>query len=78
MRRYQYAAIDDTTRVRALKIYTRHTQASAIDFIDTVVDKFPSRIQTIRTDRGHKFQALPLSCHGRRNGTSTSSQGRHS
>ncbi len=59
VRRYQYTAIDDATRVRALKIYKRHTQANAIDFIDYVVEKFPFRIQTIRTDRGHEFQAPP-------------------
>ena len=61
VRRYPYTAIDDATRVRALKIYKRHTQANAIDFIDyieCVVEKFPFRIQTIRTDRGHEFQAL--------------------
>ena len=58
VRRYQYTAIDDATRVRALKIYKRHTQANAIDFIDYVVEKFPFRIRTIRTDRGHEFQAL--------------------
>jgi transposase InsO family protein len=58
VRRYQYTAIDDATRVRALKIYRRHTQANAIDFIDYVVKKFPFRIHTIRTDRGHEFQAL--------------------
>ena len=58
VRRFQYTAIDDAMRVRALKIYKRHTQKSAIDFIDYVVEKFPFRIQTIRTDRGHEFQAL--------------------
>jgi transposase InsO family protein len=58
VRRYQYTAIDDATRVRALKIYRRHTQANGIDFINYVVDKFPFRIRTIRTDRGHEFQAL--------------------
>ena len=58
VRRYPYTAIDDATRVRALKIYKRHTQANAIDFVDYVVEKFPFRIQTIRTDRGHEFQAL--------------------
>jgi len=58
VRRYQCTAIDDATRVRALKIYKRHTQASAIDFINYVVEKFPFRIQTIRSDRGHEFQAL--------------------
>ena len=36
VRRYQYAAIDDATRVRVLKIYKRHTQKSDIDFIDYV------------------------------------------
>ena len=28
-----------------------------MDFIDYVVEKFPFRIHTIRTDRGHEFQA---------------------
>jgi hypothetical protein len=58
IRRYQYTAIDDATRVQALKVYRRHTQANAIDFINYVVEKFPFRIRTIRTDRGHEFQAL--------------------
>jgi len=57
VRRYQFTAIDDATRVRALKIYRRHNQKSAIDFIDYVVEKFPFRIHTIRTDRGHEWQA---------------------
>lgn len=57
IRRYQYTAIDDATRIRALKIYRRHNQRSAIDFIDYVIEKFPFRIHTIRTDRGHEFQA---------------------
>ena len=57
VRRYQYTAIDDATRVRALKIYQRHNQKNAINFIDYVIDKFPFRIHTIRTDRGHEFQA---------------------
>ncbi len=58
IRRFQYTAIDDATRIRALKIYPRHTQKNAIDFIKYVVNKFPFRIHTIRTDRGHEFQAL--------------------
>jgi hypothetical protein len=53
VRRYQYTAIDDANRVRALKIYARHTRANAIDFINYVVKKFPFRIRTPRTDRGH-------------------------
>ena len=58
IRRYQYTAIDDATRIRALRIYKRHNQKNAIDFVDYVIEKFPFRIHTIRTDRGHEFQAL--------------------
>jgi len=58
IRRFQYTAIDDATRIRALKVYQRHTQKNAIDFIDYVIEKFPFRIHTVRTDRGHEFQAL--------------------
>lgn len=57
IKRHQYTAIDDATRIRALKVYKRHNQANAIDFVDHVIGKFPFRIQCIRTDRGHEFQA---------------------
>ena len=57
IRRFQYTAIDDATRIRALRVYQIHTQKNAIDFIDYVIEKFPFRIHTIRTDRGHEFQA---------------------
>jgi len=57
VRRFQYTAIDDATRIRAMKIYPRHNQQNAIKFVDYVIEKFPFRIHTIRTDRGHEFQA---------------------
>ena len=57
VRRYQYTAIDDATRVRALQIYQKHNQQCAIRFVDYLVEKFPFRINTIRTDNGHEFQA---------------------
>jgi transposase InsO family protein len=57
IRRFQYTAIDDATRIRALKIYKQHNQKNAIEFIDHIIDKFPFRIHTIRIDRGHEFQA---------------------
>ena len=57
IKRFKYTAIDDATRIRALKIYQYHTQKNAIEFIKYVVEKFPFRINTIRTDRGHEFQA---------------------
>lgn len=57
LRRFQYTAIDDATRIRAIKIYKLHNQKNAIDFVDYVINKFPFRIHTVRTDRGHEFQA---------------------
>ncbi len=57
IKRFQYTAIDDATRVRALRIYNRHTQINAIKFIDHIVEHFPFRIHTIRTDNGHEFQS---------------------
>jgi transposase InsO family protein len=57
VRRFQYTAIDDATRVRALKVYEKHTQANAINFIDHIIEKFPFRIREARTDNGHEFQA---------------------
>jgi hypothetical protein len=57
VKKFQYTAIDDSTRVRAIKIYTKHTQENAIDFINYIVNKFPFRIHTIQTDNGHEFQA---------------------
>ena len=58
IRRYQYTAIDDATRVRALKIFPRHNQENAILFIDYVMQKFPFRINTIRTYREEFYQLL--------------------
>ena len=57
VKRYQYTAIDDATRVRALQIFREHNQARAIQFMNYIIEKFPFRISTIRTDRGHEFQA---------------------
>jgi transposase InsO family protein len=57
VRRFQYTAIDDATRARALKIYKRHTQATAIDFVNHIIDEFPFRVREIRTDNGHEFHA---------------------
>lgn len=53
----KHMRLKDATRIRALKIHKRHTQKNAIEFVDYVIEKFPFRIHTIRTDRGHEFQA---------------------
>ena len=55
--RFQYKAIDDATRIRALKVFKKHYQKNTIELIDHIIDKFPFRIHTIRTDRTHEFQA---------------------
>ena len=57
IKRYQYTAIDDATRARALRIYDKHHQSCAIDFVDYILAKFPFRIHTIPTDNGHEVQA---------------------
>ena len=57
VRRFQYTAIGDATRVRALKVYEKHTQVNAIDFIEHIIEKFPFRIREVRTDNGHELQA---------------------
>lgn len=56
-KRFQDTAIDDAARIRALKIHEKHTQQNAIHFIDYVIEKFPFRIQTVRTDNGYEFQS---------------------
>lgn len=40
-----------------MKVYRRHNQQNAINFIDYVIERFPFRIHTIRTDREHEYQA---------------------
>lgn len=57
IKRFQYTAIDDATRMRVLKVYDRHTQANAIDFFKHIQKKFPFKVAMIRTDNGHEFQA---------------------
>ena len=57
VKRYQYTAIDDATRNGTLQTFAEHNQDRAIQFLEYVVERFPFRISTVRTDRGHEFQA---------------------
>ncbi len=59
---FQYTEIDDATSIRALQIYPKRNQDSAIKFINYVIEKFPFRISMFRTDRGHEFQ-VRFHCH---------------
>jgi transposase InsO family protein len=56
-RHYQYTAIDDCTRIRALKIYPRNDQKTAVQFVDYVLEKFPFPVEVIQTDNGSEFQS---------------------
>jgi transposase InsO family protein len=53
---YQYTAIDDCTRIRVLRIYSRNDQKTAIQFIDYVFEKLPFRVEVVQTDNGVEFQ----------------------
>lgn len=56
-RYYQYTAIDDCTRLRVLRVYPKHDQKTAIQFLDYVLEKLPFQVETIQTDNGAEFQA---------------------
>ena len=56
-RYFQYTAIDDCTRVRVLRIYPKHDQKTAIQFLDYVISKFPFQMDVIQTDNGSEFQS---------------------
>lgn len=58
VKRYQYTAIDDASRARALKIYNRHNQANAVKFVNYSTQKFPIRIHTIQTDKVEFYQLV--------------------
>lgn len=57
VRRFQDTAIDDATRVRALKIYRKDSQINIIQFIDCMHSKYHFRIHTVRANNGHDLQA---------------------
>jgi len=57
---YQYTAVDDCSRWRVLKIYTRRTAKNTLDFIDVIMEQFPFPIQRIQTDRGNEFFAVKV------------------
>lgn len=53
----QYTAIDDCTRYRVLRLYSRRTAANTLEFIDCVREEMPFPIQRFQTDRGREFFA---------------------
>lgn len=57
---YQYTSIDDCTRYRVLRLYSRRTAINTLDFIDCVIEEMPFPIQRIQTDRGREFFAISV------------------
>lgn len=41
VKRYRYTAIDDATRIRALKVYPCHSQKNAIAFVEVCAREIP-------------------------------------
>jgi len=61
--RFQYTAIDDCTRYRVLRLYTRVNQLSSLDFLRVIRREFPFAIRCIQTDNGSEFPlAFRLTC----------------
>lgn len=54
---YQYTAIDDCTRIKALALYSRRTATNTLLFLEHVLEELPFPIQRIQTDRGREFFA---------------------
>ncbi|MFI9835341.1 hypothetical protein ACIHIX_47665 [Streptomyces sp. NPDC051913] len=54
---FQFTAIHDRTRLRFLRIYPSFNQATAIQFLDYVVQRLPFQVEVIQTDNGAEFQS---------------------
>lgn len=57
---YQYTSVDDCTRYRVLRLYSRRTAANTLDFIDCVIEEMSFPIQRLQTDRGREFFAVKV------------------
>lgn len=55
---YRYTAVDDCTRYRVLRVYTRRTANTTLDFLDCVLEEMPFPLQRIQTDRGREIFAV--------------------
>ncbi len=54
---FQFTAIDDCSRLRVLRIYPTLNQATAIQFLDYVIQRLPFQVEVIPTDNGAEFQS---------------------
>ncbi|SUA91488.1 Uncharacterised protein [Pandoraea pulmonicola] len=56
---YQYTAIDDCSRLRALAVYPCRNARNTLLFLNRVIEEMPFPIQRIQTDRGGEFSPNP-------------------
>jgi transposase InsO family protein len=52
---YQYTAIDTASRWRYLKIYDEQNSLNSIKFLQEVINRFPHKTESIKTDNGAIF-----------------------
>jgi len=52
---YQFTAIDDCTRFRALRLYPNKKAESTVDFLGHILDTFQFPVHRIQTDWGTEF-----------------------
>ena len=61
--RVSYDCVDDRSRFALAKIYERHTQDNAIDFLHHIIARSPFIIRAIRTDCGSEWSTrFSLAC----------------
>jgi len=54
-RRFQYTALDDCSRFRVLRVFSRHHVSSSLRFFSHVRKKMPFTIRKVQVDHGHEF-----------------------
>lgn len=64
-RYFQYTAIDTASRWRHLEVYDNQTSFQSIQFLTTVIRKFPHKIQSIKTDNHAIFTNRYYGVHTR-------------
>lgn len=54
---YHFAAIDDCTRLKVMRVFPRRTAANTIKFMEELLEELPFPIQRVQTDRDGEFFA---------------------
>lgn len=54
-RYFQFTAIDTASRWRYLKIYEGESNSNSVEFLKEVMERFPYKIQAVKTDNGSIF-----------------------